>query len=111
MNKLLLFGLLLILFDIPFITYVLAPKYKQIGLALEPKMFYIICGYLVMSLSWLFIKGDMKTAALTGLVTYGTYAFTLASILPGYSLSLALTEIVWGTSLFTLITYLLNKFV
>jgi uncharacterized membrane protein len=111
MNKLLLFSFLLLLFDIPFIKYVLAPKYKQIGLALEPKIIYIICGYLIMSLSWFLIKGDMKSAALTGFIIYGTYAFTLASILPGYSLSFALTEIVWGTSLFTFITYLLNKMV
>ena len=96
------------MFDIPFIKYVLAPKYKQIGLALEPKVIYIICGYLIMSLSWFLIKGDTKKAALIGFIIYGTYAFTLASILPGYSLPFALTEIMWGTLLFTLVTYLIK---
>jgi uncharacterized membrane protein len=41
-----------------------------------------------------------------GFVVYAIYAFTLACILPGYTLSFALTEIIWGTFLFTLVTFL-----
>ena len=38
-----IFGLLILLFDIPFITFVMAPMYKNIGLAKNTKVIFVIC--------------------------------------------------------------------
>ncbi len=111
MNKILLFCLLILVLDVPFITWVMAPKYKAIGLAKNPKLIFALCAYIVMTLSWFLIKGDLFKAALTGLSIYGTYAFTLATVLDTYKLPLALTEIIWGTSLYTFATYLTNRLI
>jgi len=109
MNTLFLFGLIIILLDIPFITYVLGPKYHALNMALNPKIIYAVCAYIIMISSWFLIEGDVYKAFLTGLGVYGTYAFTLAAILPGYSLSFAMTEILWGTFLFIIATIITNK--
>ena len=110
MNDFILFGIIILLLDIPFVTYIIAPKYKSIGLALNPKIEYALCAYTVMILSWFLIKGDIYKGIFTGFVTYAVYAFTLAAILPGYTFSFALTEILWGTFLFTVATFLTNTF-
>ena len=111
MNKILLFGLLLLLFDLPFIKYVVSPQYAKLNMAMNTKIVFVICAYAVMVSAWFLIKGDVGKAALVGFVIYGTYAFTLAAILPGYTLSLGMTEIIWGTLLFTVATYLTNQII
>jgi uncharacterized membrane protein len=62
-----------------------------------------------MTLAWFFIQGDVKKGALMGFILFGMYAFTLAAILPGYTKAIGLTEIVWGTLLYTLATIGTNK--
>ena len=111
MHKIFLFGLLLLLFDLPFVKYVVLPKYVKLNMALDTKIVFAICAYVVMMLAWFLIKGDVMKATLVGFVIYGTYAFTLAAILPGYTLSFAMTEIIWGTFLFTAATYFTNKII
>ena len=107
--QILTFATIVLLFDIPFITYVMKPMYQKIGLANNTKIIFALCAYILMILSWLLIKGDLFNAALAGLVIYGVYAFTLGAILPTYTLSMALTEIIWGTMLYTFATYIINK--
>jgi uncharacterized membrane protein len=109
MNNLLLFGIIILLLDIPFVKYIIAPKYYSLNMALDTKMIYALCAYTIMILAWFLIEGDVLKGALVGLVIYGTYAFTLAAILPGYTLSFAMTEIIWGTILFTVATFLTKK--
>jgi len=104
-----IFGLLILLIDIPFVKWVVAPKYYSMNLALKPILIFALCAYFFMILSWVLIKGDVFKGFLTGLITYGTYAFTLAAILPGYTLSTGLTEVIWGSLLFTIATFLTNK--
>ena len=107
--EILIFATIVLLLDIPFITYVMKPMYQKIGLANNTKIIFALCAYILMILSWLLIKGDLFKAALAGLVIYGVYAFTLAAILPTYTLSMALTEIIWGMILYTFATYIINK--
>ena len=108
MDNLLLFGLLILLIDIPFVKYFILPKYKKIGLALQPNVLFALCAYTVMICSWFLIKGDVLKGLLVGFVIYAVYAFTLATILPTYTLSFAMTEIIWGTILFGFVTYVVN---
>lgn len=103
MKPVIIFGLLLLLMDIPFIYTVMSKKYATLGMRLHSPM-YALLAYLTMTLAWFLIQGDMKKGALTGFVIFGTYAFTLAAILPGYTASIGLTEIAWGTLLYTLAT-------
>jgi uncharacterized membrane protein len=109
LKDLLLFGIIILALDIPFITYIVAPNYKKLDMALNPNVIFALCAYIAMILGWYLIQGDLIKAALLGFVVYATYAFTLAAILPGYTLSMALTEVVWGTLLFTLATFITNK--
>ena len=111
MNKLILFGIIILLLDIPFIKYIIAPNYYSLNIALNPKIIYAICAYIVMISSWFIIKGDIFKAFLVGLVIYGTYAFTLASILPGYTLTFAMSEILWGALLFPAATFITNNLI
>jgi uncharacterized membrane protein len=109
MKELLIFAVLIVLMDIPFITKFVGPNYHSLGMALKPKIFYALCAYLIMISSWFIIQGDVIKGAFTGFSMYGVYAFTLLSILPGYTLSFGLMEIIWGTLLFTLATIGTNK--
>lgn len=109
MLSFIIFAILLICIDIPFVNKFVLPKYKAIGLGLQPVMIYALCAYTVMICSWFLIQGGVFKAMLLGFIIYAIYAFTLACILPGYTLSFALTEIVWGTFLFTFVTFITNK--
>ena len=104
-----LFSLIILLLDIPFIMFFVAPQYKSIDLGLKINIVCAILAYIVMGLSWFLIYKDPLRAAFVGFVIYGVYAFTLAAILPSYRITTALTEIVWGTILFCLATILTNK--
>jgi uncharacterized membrane protein len=108
-KNLLLFAFIVLLLDIPFITYVMKPIYLKLHLANPTIVSYALCAYITMALAWLLIDKSVSKAALTGFLTYGTYAFTLAAVLPGYTLTNALTEISWGTFLFAFATFLTNK--
>jgi len=103
------FGITILLLDIPFIIYFVAPQYKSINLGLKINYIIALCAYIVMILSWFLIDGDVFKGALHGFVLYGTYAFTLAAILPTYRLKTAMTEVSWGTFLFCLATIITKK--
>ena len=109
MNKIILFGIILLLLDLPCIKFVIGPMYKAMGLALNIKPLYALCAYIVMILGWFLIKGDVGKAALLGLCIYGTYAFTLAAIMENYKITLGLLETSWGVILYSLATFLTNQ--
>jgi uncharacterized membrane protein len=104
-----LFGIILLCIDLPFINCVMHPEYKKIVNPKNINLVYIFCAYLIMVLSWTFIKGNVLLGALTGFVIYGVYAFTLLTILPKYTFRIGMMELVWGTFLFTVATFLTNK--
>ena len=105
-----IFGALLLMLDVPFISTFMKSRYEALGMTLSSPL-YAFIAYLCMTLAWFLIQGDVKKGALTGFVVFGTYAFTLAAILPGYTKAIGLTEIVWGTILYTLATIGTNKVV
>lgn len=103
-----LFTIILLIIDLPVIRYIILPNYKKINVAMNPIFIYMPLAYLAMAMSWFLIESNIYKGALTGFVIYATYAFTLACILDGYNFSFAMTEVVWGTVLFTLATFLTN---
>jgi uncharacterized membrane protein len=103
-----IFGALLLLLDVPFISTVMKSRYEALGMRLSSPL-YAFLAYFAMTLAWFLIKGDVKKGALMGFVLFGMYAFTLSAVLPGYTKTIGLTEIVWGTILYTLATIGTNK--
>jgi len=99
------FGTALLALDVPFIIFVMSKQYTEMGLGII-SWIYPVLAYLMMTLTWFLIQGDILKGALVGFTVFGVYAFTLLSILPKYKLSTALMEIGWGTVLFTTATLL-----
>jgi uncharacterized membrane protein len=83
-------------------------KYETLGMRLRYPL-YAILAYFAMTLAWFFIKGDVKKGALMGFVLFGMYAFTLSAVHPGYTQTIGLLEVIWGTLLYTLATIGTNK--
>ena len=118
MNSIILFGLLILLFDIPWLYYYMGGVYKslfdKIGLNLKMNKIGAFLAYSVMIMSFPYLIEDkdqnkmLQRAALVGFCIYGTYAFTLHAILLDYDMKLALTEVVWGTMLYTIVTKLVQ---
>ena len=107
MKDYILFGVILLLIDIPFIKYVMYKPYLELFKGtLDTNVWYALCAYLIMILSWYLIKGDIFKGALVGFCMYGVYVFTLAAIFPNFVKVVGFVEVLWGTFLFTLATYL-----
>lgn len=111
----LIFTAIITLIDIPWIRYVMFPQYKGVfNIKMKPEaaivayMCMIICYPLIIS-KFNTLKEQLITAATIGLVIYGTYGFTLAAIYNKYPINLAIIETLWGTTLFTIATFLTNK--
>jgi len=109
MKDLLAFAATVLFLDIVFINFVIAPGYKKFIPNLNVKFVFAILAYMCMVASWYLIQGSVAKGALAGLAIYGTYAFTVAALFPGYPISLGLTEIAWGTALFAFATLVAKK--
>lgn len=118
--EILLFAIILLLLDIPFLTLYMKGRYQVLfnknNIALNVNMVYAFITYIIMALAWVIINQPgltnteiIKRAMITGFVIYGVYSFTLASLLPHYDIYYALTETLWGTVLYTLATVILLK--
>ncbi len=111
-------GVILAVIDAVWLTFVANSFYKsQIGSLLMDKpnlvpavAFYLIylVGLVVFALSPALDKGDWKVAlglgALLGLVAYATYDLTNLSTLKGFTVKLAVVDIIWGTVLTASVT-------
>ena len=111
----LIFAGIITLIDIPWIRYVMSQQYKGVfDIKIKPEaalvayLCMIICYPLIIS-KFTTLKEQLMIAASIGFVIYGTYGFTLAAIYEKYPMSLALMETLWGTTLFTLTTFLTYK--
>lgn len=111
----LIFAGIITLIDIPWIRYVMFPQYKGVfDIKMKPEAAFIaylcmiICYPLIIS-KFTTLKEQLMVAATIGFVIYGTYGFTLAAIYEKYPMNLALMETLWGTTLFTLTTFLTYK--
>ena len=113
------FGLVILAIDIPWITYVMAPAYrsfyKKAGLTLKTKPIPAAIAYAIMTLAYYLLivsensASTLKKAASVGFVAYGIYAFTLLAILEDYPMWLAVSETVWGTMLYAVATLVTSK--
>ena len=110
-----IFAAIITLIDIPWIRYVMFPQYNgvfDIKMKLEAAFVaytcMIICYPLIIS-KFTTLKEQLMIAATIGLVIYGTYGFTLAAIYDKYPINLAIMETLWGTTLFTISTFLTYK--
>lgn len=114
----LIFGIIMLCIDIPWIRYVMSGLYKKIFTITlyKPAM---VLAYLCMILTYPFIiskfnklEDQIKVASILGLATFGTYGFTLSAIYNKYPLSTAFIETIWGVILYTIttiLTYYLTK--
>ena len=117
LKKTLIFGIIMLSIDIPWITYVMSGLYKNVFKITLNKSAAILA-YLCMVLTYPFIisKFDkldeqIKVAMVLGLVTFGTYGFTLAAIYNKYPLSTAFMEAIWGIILYTITTILTHTII
>ena len=115
MKNTLIFAGLITIIDIPWVKFVMFPQYKEVfDIKLKPEAAFmaylcmIICYPLIIS-KFKTLKDQLMIAATTGFVIYGTYGFTLAAIYGKYPINLAIMETLWGTTLFTLTTFLTQK--
>jgi uncharacterized membrane protein len=108
MKDIITFAITMLILDLVFIKFIIGPAYKKFIPGFDVKMVFAVLAYATMIASWYLIKGSVAKAALTGFVIYGTYAFTVAAVFPGYPITLGLTEIAWGTSLFAICTFVSN---
>ena len=111
-----IFGLVIFLIDIFWISIFMKKKYinllSNLNLKLKTNVYTVIIAYFIMILAFPFFifnknKDNMlKKSFLIGLIIYGTYSFTLTSILPYYNINLAIIETLWGCFLYFISTYI-----
>lgn len=120
MYNTLVFGVIILLIDLPWIYNYMAPLYKtlfkKLNMTLQGNVIGAILAYSAMILSFPLLIEDknknimLKRAAALGFTIYGTYAFTLHTIMPKYDMKIALTETIWGTLLYLVATKLTIMF-
>jgi uncharacterized membrane protein len=83
------------------------------GKLMNVKMLPLVITYciLVFGLYYFIIKQRMSPvdAALLGFVIYGVYEFTNKTIITDWMYFTTIVDVIWGTILFGLTTYLYNK--
>jgi len=114
-KRTIIFAIIITLIDIPWIKYVMGPQYSGVfDIKMKPAAAFmaylcmIICYPLIIS-KFRTLKDKIIIAATIGFVIYGTYGFTLAAIYEKYPVYLAIMETLWGTTLFTITTFLTHK--
>ena len=89
--------------------------FKNIGIQLKTNILSAILAYLLLIIAYPLLIEDkskevtLKRAAIFGALSYGIYGFTVATILPKYNIGFAITETLWGATLYFLATKLLLK--
>ena len=120
LTKTIIFGVVMTVIDIPWITFVMSKLYKNVcniklnKLAAGLAYLCMIITYPLIISNYDTLSEQLRVAAVLGLITFGTYGFTLAAIYNKYPIKNAVAETVWGVTLFTLTTsishYIINKF-
>ena len=87
--------------------------FKSINLKIKSNILPATIAYLLLIIAYpLIIESDndnttLQRAFIFGILSYGIYGFTLAAILPKYNLRFAITETLWGGTLYLLSTLIL----
>ena len=116
-KRTLIFAAIITLIDLPWVNRLMIPKYKKINVFdINIRSDAAILAYLCVIISYPLIiskfttlKEQLIVAASLGFISYGIYAFTLAAIYNRYPMNLAIMETLWGTTLFTIATFLTYK--
>lgn len=115
--KTLVFALIMLLIDIPWIIFIMSKLYKNI-FQININVIAALIAYLCMILTYPLIiskfnhlEDQIKIAIGLGLATYGTYGFTLAAIYNKYPISVAFAETIWGIILYSVTTIITHKIV
>ncbi|MEC8460827.1 MAG: DUF2177 family protein [Pseudomonadota bacterium] len=115
LRQLLAAGLLFLCLDAPWIAFMALPVYKAaFGSWMTLRLLPAICFYVMYVLGlWLFVLmpyGHLRWywvfayGAAYGLVTYGTYALTCASVFVPFTPSMAIIEMLWGMTVTAVIS-------
>ena len=116
-KRTLIFAAIITLIDLPWVNLLMIPKYKKLNVfdinirsdaAILAYLCVIISDPLIIS-KFTTLKEQLIVAASIGFISYGIYAFTLAAIYNKYPMNLAIIETLWGTTLFTIATFLTYK--
>ena len=115
--KTIIFAIIMLIIDIPWITFVMSKLYKNV-FDIKLNAFSALIAYICMIITYPFIiskfdklETQLKLAIVLGLVTFGTYGFTLAAIYNKYPLSLAIYETMWGMILYSVTTFITHKII
>ena len=117
LKRTLIFAAIITLIDLPWVNLLMIPKYKKLNVFdINIRSDAAILAYLCVIISYPLIiskfttlKEQLIVAASLGFISYGIYAFTLAAIYNKYPMNLAIIETLWGTTLFTIATFLTYK--
>lgn len=119
LTKTIIFGVVMTVIDIPWITFVMSKLYKNVfniklnKLAAGLAYLCMIVTYPLIISNYDTLSEQLRVAAVLGLIIFGTYGFTLAAIYNKYPIENAVAETVWGVTLYTLTTsishYIINK--
>ena len=119
LTKTIIFGVVMTVIDIPWIILVMSKLYKKVfniklnKLAAGLAYLCMIIAYPLIISNYDTLKEQIRVAAFIGLITFGTYGFTLAAIYDKYPIENAVAETIWGITLYTLTTsishYIIRK--
>lgn len=117
LSKYIIFGLVILTIDLSWLYLYMIKEYNQlfrsINLKIKSNILPATIAYLLLIIAYPFIiesdndNTTLQRAFIFGILSYGIYGFTLAAILPKYSLRFAITETLWGGTLYLLSTLIL----
>jgi uncharacterized membrane protein len=117
--------LILLILDYLWLTTYMSPRYKTMiktiqGTEMKPNMIYAVLSYFLMVVGLnhfvlpnidfknVNVKDCLKYGFLFGIVLYGVYDFTCATVIQKWDIKLALVDILWGGIVYFLSCYLLK---
>lgn len=119
MNKYIISIFLLLFFDILWIYLYMGPKYQQMIFEIQKSSvkvnyLFVILSYLLMIMGLcIFVlpnikketvfKDSIKYGLIFGIILYGVYDFTIASVLNKWNIKLAIIDVLWGGFIFFIV--------
>ena len=121
-KKFIIVGIVFLIIDLPVLKTIMKPMWEnmietiQVS-PMEVNTRYPIFAYLLMTLSIVtyvlphvskdnILRDSILIGGTLGLIIYGIFDFTNLSIFKNYGLKVALIDILWGATLYTLTTYI-----
>jgi uncharacterized membrane protein len=125
MEKLLLSIFLMLILDISWLSFFMGPRYTKMipkiqGSTMVLKYKFAILAYILMIIGInIFVipninnnnilLDSLKFGFIYGIILFGVYDFTVASVLKNWDIKIALIDILWGGILFFITSFLTIK--